>query len=263
MPDQLEDIGGVLLDLDGTVFVGDRLVPGAADAVHALRRAGLPLRFGTNATRTPRAALVQRLQEMGLDLAPEEVLTAPLAAASWLEKKGLWNVSLCLPEATQVDFRHFTLEETSPQAVVVGDLGTEWDFTRLNAAFRHLMDGAEFVALHRNPYWDTGQGLALDAGSFVTALEYATGREAMLVGKPSAAFFQAAAEAMGVEPFNMAVVGDDLGTDVAGALSCDAAAILVKTGDSQEIDLSRRKPKPDLVLDSIASLPTALGVKFG
>jgi ribonucleotide monophosphatase NagD (HAD superfamily) len=68
---------------------------------------------------------------------------------------------------------------------------------------------------------------------------------------------------MGVEPFNMAVVGDDLGTDVAGALSCDAAAILVKTGKSQEIDLSRRKPKPDLVLDSIASLPTALGVKFG
>ena len=262
MPEQLEDIGGVLLDLDGTVFVGDRLVPGAADAVRALRRAGLPIRFGTNTTRTPRAALVERLQEMGLDLAPEEVLTAPLAAASWLEKRGLWNVSLCLPKDTQADFSHFTLEETSPQAVVVGDLGAAWDFARLNAAFQHLMEGAEFVALHRGPYWDTGAGLALDAGSFVTALEYATGREAMLVGKPSSTFFQAGAEAMGVEPFNMAVVGDDLRTDVAGARSCDAAAILVRTGKFKESDLSVRKPKPDLVLDSIASLPTALGVKF-
>ncbi|SVA96577.1 uncharacterized protein METZ01_LOCUS149431 [marine metagenome] len=263
MPDHLEDIEGVLLDLDGTIFIGDRLVPGAADAVSALRRAGLPIRFGTNITRTPREDLVQRLQEMGLDLASEEVLTAPLVAASWLEKKGLWNVLLCLPEGTRADFSHFTLEETSPQAVVVGDLGSAWDFTRLNSAFQHLMEGAEFVALHRLPYWDTGAGLALDGGSFVAALEYATNREATLIGKPSSIFFQAAAEAMDIEPFNMAVVGDDLGTDVAGALSCDATAILVRTGKFQESDLSVRKPKPDLVLDSIASLPTALGVKFG
>ena len=85
MPDQLEDIEGVLLDLDGTIFIGDRLVPGAADAVSALRRAGLPIRFGTNMTRIPRKVLVQRLQEMGLDLGSEEILTAPLVAASWLE----------------------------------------------------------------------------------------------------------------------------------------------------------------------------------
>ena len=87
MSDQLEDIKGVLLDLDGTIFVGDRLVPGAADAVGALRRGGLPLRFSTNTTRMSRAALVSRLQKMGLDLEPGEVFTAPLAAAAWLETK--------------------------------------------------------------------------------------------------------------------------------------------------------------------------------
>ena len=262
MSEPLEDIKGVLLDLDGTIFVGDRLVPGAADAVGALRRGGLPLRFGTNTTRMSRTALVGRLQEMGLELDPGEVFTAPLAAAAWLEKKGLWNLSLCVPETAQADFGHFKINETSPQAVVVGDLGEAWDFARLNDAFRHIMEGAEFIALQRNRYWDTGDGLALDAGTFVTALEYATGREATLAGKPNAMFFQAAAESMGVELFNLAVVGDDPGTDVAGAHACDAAAILVKTGLFQEGALTRSMPQPDLILDSVATLPAALGVGF-
>jgi ribonucleotide monophosphatase NagD (HAD superfamily) len=124
------------------------------------------------------------------------------------------------------------------------------------------MEGSEFVALQRNRYWDTGQGLALDAGAFVTALEYATGQEATVMGKPSPAFFQAAAESMEVDLFNMAVVGDDIGTDVAGAQACDAATVLVRTGKFREDDLARGTPKPDLILDSVASLPAALGVSF-
>ena len=260
--EQLEDIQGVLLDLDGTVFVGERLIPGAADAIEALRRSGLPLRFGTNTTRMSRAALVERMHRLGLALDPEEVLTAPLAAASWLEKKGLWNVSLCVPEATHADFGHFTVNETSPQAVVVGDLGAGWDFGRLNRAFNHIMGGAEFVALQRNRYWNTGQGLALDAGAFVAALEYATGREAKVMGKPSPAFFHAAADSMGVDLFNLAVVGDDIGTDIAGAQACEAAAVLVRTGKFREEDLPPGAPKPDLILDSLAALPAALGVAF-
>jgi phospholysine phosphohistidine inorganic pyrophosphate phosphatase len=262
MPESLGEIKGVLLDLDGTIFVGDRLVPGAADAVGALRRGGLPLRFNTNTTRMSRLALVGRLREMGLELEVAEVFTAPLAAASWLEKKGLWNLALCVPEVTHVDFGHFKVNETSPQAVVVGDLGEGWDFARLNQAFQHIMEGAEFVALQRNRYWDTGQGLALDAGAFVTALEYATGREAVLVGKPSPTFFQVAAESMGVDLLSLAVVGDDPDTDVAGAHACDAAAILVRTGRFRERVLPSNRPQPDLILDSVAALPAALGVGF-
>ena len=262
MSEPLEDIKGVLLDLDGTIFIGDRLIPGAADAVGALRRGGLPIRFGTNMTRMSRVGLVNRLQEMGLEVEPGEVFTAPLAAAAWLEKKGLWNLSLCVAEEAHADFGHFKVNETSPQAVVVGDLGEAWDFARLNEAFRHIMEGAEFVALQRNRYWDTGDGLALDAGAFVAALEYATGQEAMLAGKPSAMFFQAAAESMGVELFNLVVVGDDPGTDVAGAHACDAAAILVRTGRFGEKELPSSLPQPDLILDSVATLPSALGVGF-
>lgn len=263
MAEQLEGIEGVLLDLDGTIFVGDRLVPGAAAAVATLRRGGIPMRFGTNTTRMSRAALVERLRGMGMELDAEEVLTAPLAAAAWAEKKGLWSLSLCVPEATHVDFAHFTVDETSPQAVIVGDLGAEWDFARLNRAFRHIMAGAEFVALQRNRYWEAGQGLDLDAGPFVVGLEYATGREAVVVGKPSPAFFQAAADSMGVELIDMAVVGDDIGTDIAGAHECDAAAVLVRTGKFRADDLAGREPRPDLVIDSVAALPAALGLGYG
>ena len=262
MAEKLEDVHAVLIDLDGTIFVGDRLVPGAADSIENLRRGNIPMRFGTNISRMPRTAFVKHLSEMGLEVELEEVLTAPLAAASWLERKGLWNLALRVGTETHSDFAHFTINETSPQAVVIGDMGSDWDFNMLNTAFQQIMDGAVFVALHRNPHWDTGDGLAMDAGAFVTALEYATKKEAMTLGKPSRAFFMAAAESMGVELFNMAVIGDDMKTDIAGANACDAASVLVKTGKFTEDDLYSRNPKPDLILDSVASLPNALGVGF-
>ena len=146
--------------------------------------------------------------------------------------------------------------------VFVGDLGPAWNFNRLNGALRHIMEGPEFVALQRNRYWETGQGLALDAGAFVAALEYAAGRQATIVGKPSRAFFEAPAESMGVGLVDVAVVGDDIGTGVAGARACDAAVVPVPTGKFREGDLSSGSPGPDLVLDFVASLPAALGVGF-
>ena len=258
---QLERINGVLLDLDGTVFIADQLVPRAAEAIAALRGDGLPIRFGTNTTRMSRTALVDGIRRMGVELEPEEVLTAPLAASSWLKKKGVRTVAPCVPEVTLADFARCTIDHTSPEAVIIGDLGPEWNFHRLNRAFRQIMGGAEFVALQRNRYWETDEGLALDAGAFVAALEYATGREATVVGKPSQAFFEAAAGSMGVDLKNVAVVGDDITTDVAGAQACGAVAVLVRTGKFRNDDLSLALAKPDLILDTVASLPSALGIE--
>lgn len=258
--EQLDNIQGVLLDLDGTVFVGDHLVPRAAEAIAALRRGAMPIRFGTNTTRMSRKALVERIRRLGVELDPEDVLTAPFAALSWLEKKGIQSIALCVPETTLADFEHCTIDHTSPEAVIIGDLGPAWDFDRLNRAFLQIMAGAEFVALQRNRYWETGQGLALDAGAFVAALEYATGRTATIVGKPSQAFFEAAARSMAVDLANVAVVGDDISTDVAGAQRCGAVSVLVQTGKFREDDLTVALAEPDLVIDSLASLPSALGV---
>ena len=211
----------------------------------------------------PRSAVVEGLRARGLDVVADEIFTAPLAASGLLEKRGLWNVSLYLPEATYEDFDHFTLNDTEPQAIIVGDLGPAWSFDLLNRAFRQIRGGAEFVALQRNRYWETPEGPTLDAGAFVAALEFASDQEATLAGKPSPTFFQAAADSMGIGLSAMAVVGDDITTDVAGARACGAKGVLVRTGKFRQDDLESAGPKPNLVLDSLAGLPSALGAPHG
>jgi HAD superfamily hydrolase (TIGR01458 family) len=137
---------------------------------------------------------------------------------------------------------------------VLGDLGEGWDFSTLNRAFRQVMDGALLLALQKNHYWLTPEGLTLDAGPFVAALEYASGREAAVVGKPSPAFFELAAASLGCDKEHIAVVGDDVEADVAGAQAAGMLGVLVRTGKFREDHLRRSGVVPDRVLDSVASL---------
>lgn len=175
---------GYLLDLDGTLYVGEQALPGAVEAVAALTEHGIPHRFLTNSTRFPRSGLTRRLGRMGFIVDEEEVFTASRAAASWLRDRGVQRISLLLPSASHEDFAEFAITTVRPEAVVVDDLGDGWSFELLNSAFRHLLDGALFVALQKNRYWRRDDGLALDAGPFVAALEYAAGVEAVVIGKP-------------------------------------------------------------------------------
>ena len=189
---------GLLLDLDGTVYQEGRAIPGAAEALAELRRRGVPFRFTTNTTRRPRAALAERLRSMGIPAETEEILSAPAAAGRWLRDRGVRRVSSCSREETWVDLPGIEPMDDDPEAIVVGDLGEAWTFSLLNQAFRHLMDGAELLAIQRNRYWHTDGGLSLDAGPFIAALEYGSGKTATLVGKPSPAFFEAAARELGL-----------------------------------------------------------------
>lgn len=249
---------GVLLDLDGTVYEDDSLIPGATEAIAALREAGIPVRFVTNTTRMPRRALRDRLAAFGIATVIDEILTAPTAAAGWLRAEGLRPVALHVAPPTEEDFTDLPRDDTHPAAVVVGDLGEAWTFTRLNQAFRQVLAGGRLVALQRNRYWKTADGLALDAGAFVAALEYAAGVSATVVGKPSQAFFTSAIRTLGtVAPADVVVVGDDATTDVAGARACGCTGVLVRTGKHRPED---EGSNPDAVIDSLAGLPALLGV---
>ena len=185
---RLRDVQGVVLDLDGTVFESGAVIPGAAHVIDTLRSEGIKVCFATNSTRQPRAALVRRLHRLGIHASGDDVITAPTAAANWLHEHGVSSVALYLPDATAAEFQQFRLDESSPEAVVVGDLGEGWTFDRLNRAFRHLLAGADLVAIQRNRYWKTADGLMLDAGPFVAALEYASGTQGVIVGKPKRGF---------------------------------------------------------------------------
>jgi HAD superfamily hydrolase (TIGR01458 family) len=252
-------VEGILFDLDGTVYQEGRAIPGAAEALEALRRQGLPFLFTTNTTGRPRTALAERLRAMGIPAQPEEILSAPAAAARWLRSRDVSRVQLLVPEATVEEFQGFERTDRSPEVVVVGDLGEAWTFPLLNQAFRNLMDGAELLALQRNRYWHTDGGLSLDGGPFVAALEHGSGKTATLVGKPSPAFFESAARELGLPPERIAVVGDDLESDVAGARASGMIGIAVRTGKYRAQDEDRAREAADVVLDSIADVPGWVG----
>jgi len=254
------DISGFLIDLDGTIFQGDKLLPGATEAIDRLRSLGVPLLFTTNTSRKSRRDVIAWLGDLGLDVREQEVFSAPVAAAEWLAGEGVERVQLLVPESTHDDFGQFTITEKQPEVVLVGDLGSGFTFDRLNQAFRALRAGARLVAIHRNRFWLPETEPTLDAGPFVAALEYGAGVEATLIGKPSPAFFRTAATRIGSVPKRLAVVGDDVESDIRGARAAHLLAIQVRTG---KFDMARNAELPHdqqahRVIDSIRDLPGLL-----
>jgi len=256
----LEGIEGLLLDLSGVIYVQDEAVPGAAETLTKLRGSGIPIRLVTNTTMRPRRSILERLERLGIEADPSELLTPATLAARRCAEAGYESVSLVVLDELREDLEGLEEGDGPVDAVIVGDLGDGWDYEVLNRAFRRLMEGADLIALQKNRYWETAEGLSLDAGPFVCALEYATGREAEVVGKPSDAFFQLALSDLGVGADRAAMVGDDVEADVGGAMDAGLAGILVRTGKYRE-DLVRESGiEPTATVDSIADLPELLSV---
>jgi HAD superfamily hydrolase (TIGR01458 family) len=248
----------VLLDLDGVLYVGERPISGAARAVERLRADGHVLRFVTNTTVRSRAATLEKLRRMGVELRDEELVTPAALAVRHCRERGHRRVALVMNEEVKGDFAGLERADGRADAVIVGDLGDAFGYEVLNEAFRMLMDGAELVALQKNRYWLTKDGLSLDVGAFVAALEYASGREAFVVGKPAPGFFELALEDAGVPAAGAVMVGDDVETDVGGAMAAGLAGFLVRTGKFREDALAASDVVPTAVLDSVADLPDAL-----
>jgi HAD superfamily hydrolase (TIGR01458 family) len=248
-----------LLDLDGTCYGEGAAVPGAVAAIAELRRRRVPLRFVTNTTRRSRRLLAERLTGYGFTVRPDEIVTTVMAAVALLQERGVRRLAALVTEETLEDLAEFDLASERPEVVLVGDLGDAWTFARLNQAFHHLMDGAELICLQRDRYWQQGDGLALDAGPFVAALEYATGRTATVTGKPTKAFYGAALASLRAEgvtgPEGVVMVGDDLWGDIEGAHGAGLEAWLVRTGKFREDVYARSGIVADRVIASVAELP--------
>lgn len=245
-------IRAVLLDLLGVVYDGDTPIAGAAAAIERLRGAGLPLRFVSNTTRSPCSAIIAQLAAMGIEVAEEELLTPARAAVEWLRKHGRQPHLLVHPDL-EVEFSG--LESGSGRAVVVGDAGEAFDHASLNRAFRELIAGADFVALAINrTFKDTDGQLSLDTGAFVAALEFASGRSPVVLGKPSPDFFLAALAGLNCPAADGVMVGDDAESDVAGALRAGlGAALLVRTGKYRPNDEARFDPPPTTLVDDLSA----------
>lgn len=245
---------GLLLDLEGVLYQGDTPIPDAAEALRDLQTAGLGIRYLTNTTTRPRRAIAARLQAMGFQVEKAEIFTPTAAAARLLSDLGARRLHLAAAPELAEDLADFEIVDDTPDAVVLGDLYKDFTWDRLNGLFQQIAAGAVLVALHKNRVSRREQGIALDLGPFVAALEYAAGVEAHIVGKPSEAFFRQALASLGLSPEAVLMVGDDIEADIGGALAAGLAAVQVKTGKYRPQDDDHPDITPTGRIGSIVEL---------
>lgn len=257
----LQQVDGWLVDLNGVLYVGGSAIDGAAAGLEWLRGTGRPCRFVSNTTTRSAASVAEKLGRLGFEIDPGELFTAPRAGAVWLRSQGIKRCHFLVADGIREDeFADF--DDAGPgdsEAVVIGDIGESWDYRIMNDAFRHLLGGAVLVALHRAKFSQTEHGLHLDIGPFVKGLEYAAGTEAVVVGKPSPAFYQTAIDAIGGKPGGIVMIGDDIEGDVGGAQQAGMRGVLVRTGKFREDLVRKSDVVPDLVMDSLGALSDAMG----
>ncbi len=254
---------GLLLDLEGVLHQGAAPLPGAAAALQELQESGLAIRYLTNTTTRPRRIIAERLQAMGFQVRPDEVFSPPAAAARLLAGLGAKRIHLAAAPELSEDLADFEIVEDDPDAVVLGDLYKDFTWDRLNGLFQRVAAGAPLVALHKNRVSRREEGISLDLGPFVAALEYAAEVEAHVVGKPSKAFFDLALASLGLEPAEVLMVGDDIEADIGGALNAGLAAVQVKTGKYRPQDDAHPTIEPTARIGSIADLAAWLGAGRG
>lgn len=250
-------VNGLLLDIDGVLAVSWRAIPGAPEALAELRQGGVPVRFLTNTTSKTRISLAASLIGAGFDVRAEEILNATAATASFLRSEFPGARCLVVNEGDAGEDLEGIDVVTSGSAdvVVLGGAGDSFSYQALNGAFRALANGAALVAMHRNLYWREADGLQLDGGAFVAALEASTGVEARVLGKPAPSFFQAGLDALGVDASSAVMVGDDVRNDVLAAQELGITGVLVRTGKFAPGDLAGLDPGPDVILGSFADVP--------
>lgn len=249
---------GVLLDLDGVVFVGDKAIPGAAEALNELRSQGLALRFLTNNSTRSSEKLHTDMVAMGLPIERAEIINTPKAASLYLKQFDNPSLYLVLTDSAKQDFVEFKQTDTKPDFIVMGDIYDGWSYDLLDGIFNMMLNGSKLIALHKGRYWLTPKGLQVDIGLFVAGLEYVTGKEAIVLGKPSKTFFDLSLANIRLSKEEVMMIGDDIETDVGGAQQAGIRGVLVKTGKYREDLIAKSSVRPDHVIDSIAGLPKLL-----
>ncbi len=257
----LAGIKGWLVDLNGVLYVGDHRVEGALEGLEWLRKSGIPCRFATNTTTRSARSMADKLHRFGFDIRADELVTAPQAGVHWLRTHAIRRCHFLLAdELRKSEFHEFADADPGQSgAVVIGDIGDSWTYQLMDTAFRHLRKGARLLALHRTRYSQSEDGLRLDIGAIVAGLEYASGQEAVVAGKPSPTFFQRALAELGCAAEEAVMIGDDIDGDIGGARRAGLKTILTRTGKFREELVARSRIVPDLVLPSLALLPAAFG----
>ena len=246
------------LDINGVLYESNELIEGALECVHFLRQSGLLIRFVTNTASQNSTQITARLARMGIMVADDELFTAPLAAKQYIVEHGLRPFCI-IHENLLADFK--SLQQSQPNAVLLGDARDGLSYVSLNLAFQLCKKGAPLLAIGMNKFFSEHGELMLDAGAFVHAIEWAADCQALIMGKPSEAFFQQVVKSLGCSAEHCAMVGDDVLSDVQGAIDAGLQAALVRTGKYRQQD-DALCPQSANIINSIAALPKLLENKL-
>lgn len=248
----------LLIDLDGVLYQENQLIPGAIETMRWIEVQNIDYLFLTNTTSKSRNSLLKKIDQMGFHTSIDRLFTPIVAASKWLQQHSKTSVALFVKKDASVDFYGIDAveAESGAEAVIIGDLGENWNYPTLNRAFRLLMQEPQpvLIALGMTRYWQSADGLCLDVAPFIKALEHAANCQAQVIGKPSVSFYQSALAVLGYSADRVTMIGDDIVGDVEGAQNAGISALLVRTGKFREHDLDA-KIRPDGLLDSIADLP--------
>lgn len=248
-------ISALLIDLDGTIYSKGKVFPQAKKALETLSEMEIPFKFITNTTTKTEKMLLESLKNLGIETKSENLFTAPKAALNFCKKENHKDVKLILQsDLLEVDFKELNLVSKNPEAIILGDLGEKFSLKTLNPIFQDLIKGAKLVALHKNRFWESKDGLTMDLGCFVSALEFATNTKAVVCGKPSKDFFELAISDWSYPKEEIAIIGDDVENDVLGGQKAGLKGILVRTGKFNESFVQRSGVKPDLILQNFSKI---------
>ena len=254
------NIKALLIDLEGVLYSDNKLIPGSIEAVKKFKKSGLKLRFLTNTTTTPRKIIFNKLIDFGFDINEEEIFTPIIATRNYLRDNAVKKISLFTNIEIVEEFNDYEITQKNPDVVIMGDIFKNFNWEILDRIFKLIyINNAALIALHQNKYCMRDDKVSLDLGPFVKAIEYASGKKSILMGKPEKNFFDLVINDLNTNNENILMIGDDITADIEGSKNANLKAVQVKTGKFQEKDLENFIQPNDRIL-SINDLPKFLGL---
>ncbi len=257
---------GYLIDMDGVIYRGGQLIPGADHFIGELRKAGVPFRFLTNNSQRTRRDVATRLQRLGIDVTQHHIFTCAMATARFLSQQKPNGTAFVIGEGGLLTALHengYAIVDKDPDYVVIGE-GRTVSSEMLEAALGMVMEGAKLVATNLDPNCPTRDGVRPGCGATAAMLETASGLKAFSVGKPSPVMLRAARKELALPTDQTVVIGDTMETDILGGVQLNYRTILVLSGSTRREDLGRYAYRPDRIVESVASLdPLELEREFG
>lgn len=251
------NIRSILSDIDGTLYFKDSPIEGAIETVSELKRRGFKLLFFTNTdSKTPKT-IYSILKKYGFQVEEQEIFSPIIALKEFLKSKNKPSLFLVTTKEVRGEFEEFDCvnKDKIPDFVIIADFQDDWNLNRLNQAFRHVLNGAKLLGTQGNRFFLDREGNpVIDTGSFVQLIAYAANVKPIIFGKPSKTYFNEALKLVGAKPEETLVIGDDIESDIQGAINSGIKAILVKTGKGAIYDNKKVPIKPNKILDSFSLL---------